>query len=196
MDRTTIAAVEEHTRMGLDTSAGALLILQDESLDAYAEACSTASYSARTDDPREGEQFLTARRQALPALERKGLTLLDDVAVPPRHLAAMIEQIQAAADRHGLVIGTFGHAGDGNLHPTIVFDRDGEQAARAAFDDIVAAALRLGGTISGEHGVGSLKNAHLAGMLGEAERALTARIKAAFDPAGILNPGRALGSAA
>ena len=192
MDRTTIAAVEEHTRMGLDPTAGALLIVQDESLDAYADACSAASFIAQTDDPEEGEQFLAARRLALPALERKGLTLLDDVAVPPPLITAMMDRVQAIADRYGLVIGTFGHAGDGNLHPTIVFDREAEDTARIAFDDILAAALSLGGTVTGEHGIGSLKTPHLSAMLGTTERALMARIKAAFDPANILNPGRAL----
>ncbi|GAA1949696.1 FAD-binding oxidoreductase [Catenulispora subtropica] len=192
MDRTTIAAVEEHTRMGLDLTAGALLIVQDESLDAYADACRGAGFVAQTDDPEEGEQFLAARRLALPALERKGLTLLDDVAVPPPLIADMMDRVQAIADRYGLVIGTFGHAGDGNLHPTIVFDREAADTARAAFDEILAAALSLGGTITGEHGIGSLKTPHLADMLGPTERALMARIKAAFDPGNILNPGRAL----
>jgi D-lactate dehydrogenase (cytochrome)/glycolate oxidase len=92
-------------------------------------------------------------------------------------------------------VGTFGHAGDGNLHPTIVFegtDPASRAAAGRAFDDILAAALGLGGTITGEHGVGSLKQPYLAQMLGPVERALMARVKAAFDPAGILNPGRAI----
>ena len=95
----------------------------------------------------------------------------------------------------GVVIGTFGHAADGNLHPTVVFDAaDPEQtaAARRAFDAMVAACLRLGGTISGEHGIGVLKQPFLEEMVGSTERELMAKVKAAFDPAGILNPGRGI----
>lgn len=151
-----------------------------------------ASYLAHTTDPEEGEQFLAARRQALPALERQGTTLLDDVAVPGPAIPEMIERIQAVADRYQVTVGTFGHAGDGNLHPTIVFQPEQRPAAMAAFDDIVHAALDLGGTISGEHGVGILKAPYLTAMLGTTERALLGRIKEAFDPAGILNPGKGI----
>ena len=104
----------------------------------------------------------------------------------------MIRRITRVAEQSGLVIGTFGHAGDGNLHPTIVFQPSQKDAALAAFDSIVLGALELGGTISGEHGVGLLKRDYLGRMVGEAERALLARIKAAFDPHGILNPGKAI----
>ena len=203
MDRVTIGAVEAMTRMGLDTGAAALLIVQSDAASAAADieyvakACAAngATDVSATTDLEEGEQFLVARRSALPALERLGTTLLDDVVVPKPALAQMLARIGAIATTYDLVIGTFGHAGDGNLHPTIVFaggDSVAEAAARAAFDDIVRAALDLGGSITGEHGVGSLKTAYLTGMLGEQERALMARIKTAFDPAGILNPGRAL----
>ncbi|GAA3192245.1 FAD-binding oxidoreductase [Actinocorallia longicatena] len=198
MDRTTVGAVERATRMGLDTDAGALLIVQTDEPDpaaalrSYAEACAKATDLAHTTDPAEGEQFLAARRQALPALERLGSTLLDDVAVPRTALAEMITEIQVIAERYAVTIGTFGHAGDGNLHPTIVFTPDTEAAARAAFVDIVHAALTLGGTITGEHGVGTLKTPYLTAMVGPVERALMGRIKEAFDPAGVLNPGKAL----
>ncbi len=198
MDRTTIGAVERATRMGLDTGAGALLIVQtdepdpDAALARYTAACAKATDLTSTTDPAEGEQFLAARRQALPALERLGPTLLDDVAVPRSALAPMIAAIQETAERHAVTIGTFGHAGDGNLHPTIVFAPDAEPAARAAFADIVRAALSLGGTITGEHGVGTLKTPFLTEMVGATERALMSRVKAAFDPVGILNPGKAL----
>ncbi len=94
---------------------------------------------------------------ALPALERLGRTMLDDVAVPPPVIPEMIRRISGVAERSGLTIGTFGHAGDGNLHPTIVFQPAQQDAALAAFDSIVQGAIELGGTISGEHGVGSLK---------------------------------------
>ena len=94
-----------------------------------------------------------------------------------------------------MLIGTFGHAADGNLHPTIVFDPSDETArdrAQAAFDSIVRSAIELGGTITGEHGVGLLKHRFLPGMLGEPERELMRGIKRAFDPTGILNPGRSI----
>jgi glycolate oxidase len=104
-------------------------------------------------------------------------------------------RIRRTAERHDVVIGTFGHAGDGNLHPTIVFDGKDERSiakARLAFDEIIRDAMDLGGSISGEHGIGSLKPDYLVAMVGEAERALMRRIKTSFDPHGILNPGRAL----
>jgi glycolate oxidase len=203
MDRTTINAVEDLTRMGLDRDAGALLLVQcdgpADSGDAErcAAACeqSGATWVGATRDPAEGEQLMQARRSAYPALERKGATLLDDVAVAKPDIPAMVRAIEVVAARHGLVIGTFGHAGDGNLHPTIAFepgDPASVDAARAAFDDIVRAALDLGGTISGEHGIGTLKRPYLEAMVGAEERALMGRIKHAFDPAGILNPGKAI----
>ena len=93
--------------------------------------------------------------------------------------------------RERLTIGTFGHAGDGNLHPTVIYDGpDGEAQARKAFDAILAGTLALGGSITGEHGVGQLKQHWLELMVGSRERALMVGIKAAFDPNGILNPGR------
>ncbi len=203
MDRVTIQAVEDMAHMDLDTSAEAFVLVQSDAPDAALamarcrDICETlgAKSVLATDDPNEGKQLLAARRMALPALEKKGTTLLDDIAVPKPALAEMIRRIQHVAEVHGLVIGTFGHAGDGNLHPTIVFDHASPAstaAARAAFDAIVRDAVELEGTISGEHGIGSLKSAYLGTMLSDAERALSRRIKAAFDPHGILNPGKSI----
>lgn len=203
MDRTTIAAVNEMTRMGLDESAGALLLIQCDGGDAAAEArrcaevCTAAGATEVYDtaDPAEGEEFMQARRVALTALERQGSTLLDDLAVPVPQLPAMLTAIDETAARHDVLIGTFGHAADGNLHPTIVFDAaDAAMTARAraAFDDLVAACLELGGSITGEHGVGALKTPYLESMVGATERELMAGIKSVFDPAGILNPGRGI----
>lgn len=107
----------------------------------------------------------------------------------------MINAIEEIGTRHGLVIGTFGHAGDGNLHPTIAYDAadpGSVESARTAFDEIVRAALALGDTITGEHGVGVLKQPYMTEMVGSYERALMGRIRAAFDPAGILNPGKGI----
>ncbi len=203
MDRTTIAAVDDMTHMGLDRTAGALLLVQCDGRDAAAEArvCALACTAAGatevydTADPVEGEEFMAARRVALTALERCGSTLLDDLAVPVPRLPEMLAAIEAIAARHDLLIGTFGHAADGNLHPTIVFDAADEavaRRARQAFDEMVAECLALGGSISGEHGIGVLKQPYLETQVGPVERALMHRVKAAFDPTGILNPGRGI----
>jgi glycolate oxidase len=142
----------------------------------------------------ESEALLEARRCSLPALARLApITVLEDVTVPRPKIADMVERIDAIADRHRITVATFGHAGDGNLHPTAVIDPgDGDAADRvhAAFGDIFDAALDLGGTITGEHGVGSAKLPYLERRLGSEQMALLRRIKSAFDPEGILNPGR------
>ncbi len=138
---------------------------------------------------------MQARRVALTALERQGSTLLDDLAVPIPRLPEMLSAIERIAAEHSLVIGTFGHAADGNLHPTIVFDaadEDHTRRAQQAFDDMVTECLALGGTISGEHGIGVLKEPYLERMVGSVERELMRKVKAAFDPNSILNPGRGL----
>ncbi len=203
MDHVTIEAVEALTHMSLDTNAAAMVLAQSDATDAAEviarcqELCHAhdAIDVMCTDDAEEGRLLLAARRSALPALERLGTTLLDDIAVPKPAMPEMFERIQRTAERHQLVIGTFGHAGDGNLHPTIVFDAsrpESKKAAFAAFDEIVRDALALEGTITGEHGVGSLKRGYLGEMVGEVERELMGRIKAAFDPRGILNPGKGI----
>ncbi len=145
----------------------------------------------------EAADVLQARRAVLPALSRLApLTILEDATVPRSRIAEMVERIQEIARRHGLTIGTFGHAGDGNLHPTIVLDPADAAAmerAHAAVDEIFAEAIAMDGSITGEHGVGLVKLRHLEAQLGAEHLALLRRIKAAFDPNGILNPGK-LGS--
>ncbi|MTV26417.1 FAD-binding protein [Nitriliruptoraceae bacterium ZYF776] len=201
MDRTTLRAVEDHARMDLDTTAGALVLVRADGRTAADEiaGCVTrceeagASFVVPATDPAEGELLMEARRLAYPALERSGATLLDDVGVPRPAIPALLREVEAIAERHQVLIGTFGHAGDGNFHPTIVFDptdADATARARTAFDEVVRTALSLGGTISGEHGVGTLKRHHLAGQVGAAELELMRGIKAVFDPNGILNPGK------
>ncbi|GAC1444509.1 MAG: FAD-linked oxidase C-terminal domain-containing protein [Mycobacteriales bacterium] len=202
LDATTLEAVERRTRMGLG-GQGALLLLQYDGPEPLTDAqecaglCEAAGATevAVTDDTAAGDALLGARRAAYPALEDLGTTLLDDVCVPVPRVPELVRAVEAAAARHGVRIGTFGHAGDGNLHPTVVYDAtDAAQvaAARAAFDEVCEAALTLGGTVTGEHGVGLLKQPFLARQLGPAQRELMARIKAAFDPAGLLNPGKSL----
>lgn len=203
MDRVTVKAVNAMTGMGLDESAGATLIIQLDSSTPDDDATrTTAAAEAHgvidtffTTDHTEGSMFMEARRAALPALERLGSVLLDDVCVPVGELPAMQTHIDMIANTHQLTIGTFGHAADGNLHPTIVFDpTDAQAASRAseAFKDIVLAAINLGGTATGEHGVGSLKQPFVAHQVGHTESQLMADVKRAFDPHNLLNPGRAI----
>jgi glycolate oxidase len=145
----------------------------------------------------EAADVLQARRAVLPALSRlEPLTILEDATVPRSRIAEMVARIQEIAAERDLTIGTFGHAGDGNLHPTVVLDPADEaavQRAHDAFTEIFDVAIGMDGTITGEHGVGLVKLRHLERQLGAEHLALLRRIKAAFDPNGILNPGK-LGS--
>jgi glycolate oxidase len=207
LDATCIGAVEDFAALGLRRDAGALLLFGDDGeadivarrLSEMADICRQRNALEVTvaSAVAEAEALLAARRCSLPALARKGpLTILEDVAVPRPAVPKMVEEIAAIAERHALTIGTFGHAGDGNLHPTCVLSPHDEAAIRAAhraFDEIFAAAIRLDGTPSGEHGIGAAKLPYLSRKLGSDQMALLRRIKAAFDPAGILNPGK-LGS--
>lgn len=204
MDRTTVAAVQELRPMGFDPDVGALLFARSDAGGAVGAAeialmeriCDEAgaTLAVTSDDPDEGRMLTEARRVAFTAMEHRGSTLLDDVAVPVPAIPALLTAIEGIAERHGVVIGTFGHAGDGNMHPTIVYDHadaDEVRRARDAFDAIVHVALDLGGTISGEHGIGALKRPHLDAELGGARR-LGHAIKHALDPTGLLNPGKAI----
>jgi glycolate oxidase len=205
MDRASITAVENWRPMGLDTSAEALLLIQIDTpgdagnADAQTvqEICSRAGAAEvyQSEDPAEAEMLLGARRMIIPALEAQGDWLLDDVAVPRSELARCMREFQEIAERNDVLIATFGHAGDGNLHPTIVTPRgDSAAAERAmkAFGEILDVGLACGGSITGEHGVGSLKQHALFQELDEPSRDLHVRIKDAWDPRGILNPGKSL----
>ncbi|GAA4613111.1 glycolate oxidase subunit GlcD [Actinoallomurus liliacearum] len=207
LDRRCMDAVDAYAHLGLHATAGAMLLFGDDggddqvaaSLARMRQAClDSGALSVEIGGVAEAESLLAARRCTLPALSRLGsLTILEDASVPRPRLAEMVARIDDIARRHDVVIATFGHAGDGNLHPTCVLPsaEDTEAVARAerAFGEIFRTAIALGGTITGEHGVGAAKLPYLAERLGPEQTALLRRIKSAFDPAGILNPGK-LGS--
>jgi glycolate oxidase len=144
-------------------------------------------------DESEGESLLAARRAVILALERTGTLLIDDVCVPRTRLAELVAGVERISAELGLVIAVYGHAGDGNFHPTVVFDAtDPAQVAqaRACYDGVMALGLELGGTITGEHGVGLLRRDWLAREIGPLALRLHRDVKRVFDPAGILNPGK------
>lgn len=205
LDRTTMQAVEQWRPSGLPADAGALLLAQTDvpgdagraEADLILTACEAAGAveAYRSEDQEQSEMLMGARRMAIPALEALGDWLLDDVSVPRSRFAETVQRIEDISQRREVMIGSFGHAGDGNLHPTIVIPRgDGDAAERAmlAFDDILEVAVQMGGSVTGEHGVGLLKRRALAEELDEPARDLHVRIKEAVDPLGILNPGKSL----
>jgi glycolate oxidase len=207
LDATCIRTVEDYAGVGLRRDAGALLIFGQDGdartvrtdLEIMSETCvAEGAIDVRlARDDLETQSLLEARRAVLPSLSRLApLTILEDATVPRSRLAEMVERIEEIAARYELLVGTFGHAGDGNLHPTCVVDPEEAGAlerVEEAFAEIFTGALELGGTITGEHGIGLAKKKFLADQLGEPHLALLRRIKAAFDPAAILNPGK-LGS--
>ncbi|MFF5086795.1 FAD-binding oxidoreductase [Streptomyces niveus] len=202
MDRTTVRAVNSLANMGLPETTEALLLCAFDTADpaadlaAVGELCAAAGATevVPADDPAESELLLQARRLALVALEAvKGTTMIDDVCVPRSRLAEVLEGIDRIAAKYDLTIGVCAHAGDGNTHPTVCFDAsdpDESRRARESFDEIMALGLELGGTITGEHGVGVLKKEWLARELGPVGMELQRGIKKAFDPLDLLNPGK------
>ncbi|MFD3750618.1 FAD-binding oxidoreductase [Streptomyces cyaneofuscatus] len=202
MDRTTVRAVNQLASMGLPETTEALLLCAFDTPDpapdlaAVGALCTAAGATevVPADNPAESELLLQARRMSLTALEAvKSATMIDDVCVPRSRLGEMLAGTAAIAERYDLTIGVCSHAGDGNTHPVVCFDHtdpDESRRARESFDAIMALGLELGGTITGEHGVGVLKKEWLARELGETGIELQRGIKAAFDPLGLLNPGK------
>lgn len=203
MDQTTVRAVEAYRPSGLDTSAAALLLVQaddaakETQIRHFAQLCERAgaSFVMTTVDPEEGQLLTMARRVALEALESSGQWLLEDVGVPLSSIPDLVAGCQEIGEAYDLLVACFGHAGDGNMHPTIVFpqgDQDAEARARQAGESLVELALGLGGTVSGEHGIGQAKRSSMAHQVGAQHLDLQRQIKAVFDPAGLLNPGKSL----
>ncbi|MFD4635162.1 FAD-binding oxidoreductase [Streptomyces sp. NPDC058284] len=202
MDRTTVKAVNDLAHMGLPETTEALLLAAFDTADPVADLAAVgalceaagATQVVPAEDTAESELLLQARRLSLTALEAvKGSTMIDDVCVPRSRLADMLGGVERIGEKYGLTIGVCAHAGDGNTHPTVCFDAadpDESRRARESFDEIMALGLELGGTITGEHGVGVLKKEWLAREIGPVGVEMQQAIKAAFDPHGLLNPGK------
>jgi glycolate oxidase len=208
LDNVCINSVEDYANLGLNRTAGALLLFGDDG-DEHTAELNTAQIAricqetqgnisvTRAKDIAEADALLEARRCSLPSLARlKSLSILEDISVSRPMLPLAVKKIEEIAKKYKIVIGTFGHAGDGNLHPTIVVDKNQPTevaAAHSALAEIFNLAIELGGTITGEHGVGAAKLPYLEARLGKTQMEVLRRVKKTFDPNGILNPGK-LGS--
>ncbi len=203
MDSATLRAIDDWKSTGFGADVQALLIAQDDSESAerggqrMREIClgAGAAMAEVSQSEAESRQLLDLRRLSYPAIERLGVALVEDVCVPRTRLPDMVARIEQAAQRHGVYIATVAHAGDGNLHPVFVFERGLPEVPPpiwAAADEVFRAALEMGGTLSGEHGVGMIKRRWLADELGAESMIVHHAIKNALDPEGIMNPGKVL----
>ncbi|MGH2445983.1 MAG: FAD-binding oxidoreductase, partial [Candidatus Limnocylindria bacterium] len=203
MDRVTIAAVDDWHDLGLDRSAAALLLVESDRPDAAAEtelaaaraACEGAGATSihHATDPTEADWLRQVRRLAFRAMERLGVARMEDVGAPRAQVPELLAAIERVAATHEIRCGTFGHAGDGNLHPTFVWNRGddaSEERAHAAAEELYRAAIAMGGTVTGEHGIGAARRDFLELQRGAEAVAVMRSIKEALDPLGILNPGR------
>jgi glycolate oxidase len=204
LDRTTIHCVEVFAKVGLPLDCEALLLMEtDGHPAAVAEEAAKMEELARKNgamevrvakDEAEANKLATARRSAFSALARLApTTILEDATVPRSELAKMIRFVAETAKKYNLRVGTFGHMGDGNLHPTFLTDeRNKEEMHRVeeAFKEIFDEAIRLGGTITGEHGIGVAKKSFLPKFAGDAQMRVMRELRRALDPNGILNPGK------
>ncbi|NIK12453.1 FAD-linked oxidase C-terminal domain-containing protein [Alkalibacillus almallahensis] len=204
IDRATIQAVEDYTHVGLPTDAEAVLLIEQDGPPSICEhdiqliqgiAIEHGAITTQIAETEErAAELREARRSALSALaKRSPTTILEDATVPRSEIATMVKAIEAIALEHDVNIATFGHAGDGNLHPTCMTDlrdKDEWERVEAAFAAIFRKAIDLGGTITGEHGVGEMKSPYLAWKVGDEGIQLMNQIKLAFDPEHIMNPGK------
>ncbi len=204
LDRKTIACVEAYAKVGLPLDAEAILLIETDGHAAAVEdeasrietlaAGNGALKVTRAKNAAEATSLMTARRSAFSALARmKPTTILEDATVPRSELATMIRFVEETGAKYQLEIATFGHFGDGNLHPTFLTDeRDGAEMHRVelAMHEIFEKALSLGGTITGEHGVGLAKKGYLKRQYGDASYEVLKLVKRAFDPDNLLNPGK------
>lgn len=204
LDKTTIRCVEDFAKIGLPTNIESLLLLEvdghpavvEEEAEKVAEACrqNNAVEVKIAQSIEEAMKLKTARRSAFSALARsRPTTILEDITVPRSEIAVMLQKINDISKKYNILIGTFGHAGDGNLHPTCLTDeRNKDEIARAekAYGEIFEEAVKLGGTITGEHGTGIGKRKYLHLVTGTTSIETMRSIKKAMDPNGILNPGK------
>jgi glycolate oxidase len=206
LDRTVLRAVEDWKHLGLATDAEALLLAQidttgaagQDEADALAGAFRSAGalWVEQSTDEFEAEALFAARRLAYPALERLGSVLTEDVCVPRSAVPRMLASIQDIAKRYDVLIATVAHAGDGNLHPAILSppnDDAARTAAQAAFEEILTAAIDVGGTVTGEHGIGLVKRGGMRRELGPGVLAMQQAIKQTLDPLNLFNPGKVVG---
>lgn len=205
VDRHCLKAVDDWKNMGLSVDAEVVLLGRTDApgeagiaeADAMVACFESggATFAVRSEDPDEAEALFAARRLAYPALERLGPVLTEDVCVPKAAVPEMLSRIESAGQRHSVHIANIAHAGDGNLHPLLITppdDPDQRRRAQAAFAEIITEAIALGGTVTGEHGVGLLKRHGLVQEQSPAVLAMQRSIKTALDPHGILNPGKIL----
>jgi len=204
LDNTTINCVEDYTKIGLPRTAGAILLLEVDGHEAVveieaqkvSEICKKNKATEVRTAASEKESFdlKTARRTAFSALARvKPTTILEDATVPRSNLAILVEKIESITKKYNLQMGNFGHAGDGNLHPTCLTDeRDKDEIHRVekAFKEIYEETIKLGGTITGEHGVGLAKKGFLTDMIDVPTLEMMRKIKNVIDPNNVLNPGK------
>jgi len=200
IDQTTLRAVESWHPLGFEIAGSILLMQLDENFELGNDAIKICESHGMLDgmfstEAGDAADLIRVRKLAYPALERLGASLLDDVALPVTRIAEFVGSVEELAIKHQLTIGIFGHAGDGNMHPTIVYDHgdlEGEKRAKIAFSEIVSIAQSLGGTASGEHGIGSIKRALVEDEISQSVLEIQRGIKRLLDPAGILNPGKKL----
>ncbi len=203
LDSAALTAIGRYLDLPLAGRGGAFLLVQTDGAGSASESAAAVAIirshggdAEVTSDPEEGERLFEIRRAFHPALEAQGTVLIEDVAVPRSALPQIFAEIAVIADRYGLGIPTVAHAGDGNLHPNFVYTpaADGEvpEAVWSAAHELFTAALALGGTLTGEHGVGILKRRWMRDELGDDQLELQRSIKLVFDPLSIMNPGKML----
>jgi glycolate oxidase len=205
LDKASIAAVDDAFNLGLDRDAEAMLLVESDrpepaafaELDAAVAACEAAGSTTtmRAADATEADWLRQARRLALRALERQGIVRMEDVGVPRSRVPDLLRAIDAIGKRYDIKVATFGHAGDGNLHPNFIFDHGdprAEELTDLARADLYRAAIALGGTVTAEHGIGLARRDVLVEQVGQDVVDVMRSIKEALDPLGILNPGRVI----